>query len=122
MRKKHWTLTPWFIIFAAVMLLMAFVSFEYNIVLCYIELGISVAAIAVVFVISLRFRSYINNTVKAAAEKIKGLNPEYLEKYKYPVAVSGSRGDILWCNARFRKAICCWVYPFLIRSSFNRLQ
>lgn len=106
MRKKHWTLTPWFIIFAAVMMLMAFASFEYNIILCYIELGISVAAIAVVFVISLRFRSYINNTVKAAAEKIKGLNPEYLEKYKYPVAVSGSRGDILWCNARFRKAMC----------------
>ena len=84
MRKKHWTLTPWFIIFAAVMMLMAFASFEYNIVLCYVELGISVAAFAVVFVLSLRFRSYINNTVKSAAEKIKGLNPEHLEKYKYP--------------------------------------
>ena len=106
MIKKHWTLTPWFVIFAAVMMLMAFASFEYNIVLCYIELGISVAAFAVVFVISLRFRSYINNTVKNAAEKIKGLNPEHLEKYKYPIAVSGSQGDILWCNARFRKAMC----------------
>ena len=106
MRKKHWTLTPWFIIFAAVMLLMTFASYNYNIVLCYVELGISVAAVTVVFVLSLRFRSYISGTVKAAAERISGLDPEHLEKYKYPVAVAGAKGDILWCNARFRKAMC----------------
>ena len=106
MRKKHWTLTPWFIIFASLMLLMTMASYSYNQVLCYIELGISVVAFTVVFVLSLRFRSYISRTVKSAAERIKGINPDHLEKYKYPVAVSGSKGDILWCNARFRKTLC----------------
>lgn len=106
MKRKHWTLTPWFVIFGLIMLVMAFASYNYNIVLCYIEFGVSVAALAVVFVLSFRFRNYINNTVKSAAERIKGFNSDYLEKYKFPVAVSGSRGDIIWCNARFRKSMC----------------
>ncbi len=106
MKRRHWTLTPWFIIFALVMLIMAFASYNYNIVLCYVEFAISVAAFAVVFVLSFRFRNYINSSVKSAAERIKGFNPDYLEKYKFPVVVSGLKGDILWCNARFRKSMC----------------
>lgn len=106
MKRRHWTLTPWFIIFALIMLIMAFASYNYNIVLCYIEFAISVAAFAVVFVLSFRFRNYINSSVKSAAERIKGFNPDFLEKYKFPVVVSGLKGDILWCNARFRKSMC----------------
>lgn len=106
MRKKHWTLTPWFIIFASVMLIMAIASYRYNPVLCYVELFFSVLAAAVVFALSLRFRSYVRKTVKSTAEKFEGFNAEYLEKYKYPVAVAGEKGDIIWCNARFRKAVC----------------
>ena len=70
MKRRHWTVTPWFIIFASVMMLMAVASYNYNQVLCYIELGISVAAFAVVFVLSLRFRSYVSGTVKSVAEHI----------------------------------------------------
>lgn len=106
MKRKHWTLTPWFAIFASVMLLMAIASYNYNAALCYIELGISVAAFASVIVLSLRFRNYVGGTVKSAAETIKGYDHDFLEKYKYPVAVSGKNGEILWCNARFRKAMC----------------
>lgn len=106
MKRKHWTITPWFIIFAAAMTLMALASYNYSKPLCYAELGISVAAFAVVFVFSLRFRSYVRGTVKSAADRIKGIDPEHLEKYKYPVAVSGIKGDIIWCNARFRKEMC----------------
>ena len=106
MRKKHWTLSPWFLIFASVMLFMALASYNYNKILCYVELGISVVAFAVVVVLSLRFRNYIVSTVRNAADKIKGVNPTYLDKFKYPVAVSGDKGDIVWCNSRFRKNIC----------------
>lgn len=106
MKRRHWTVTPWFIIFASVMMLMAVASYNYSQVLCYVELGISVAAFAVVFVLSLRFRSYVSGTVKSVAEHIKDFDSEYLEKYKYPIALSGKNGEILWCNARFRKAMC----------------
>lgn len=106
MRKKHWTLTPYFLIFGIIMLFMAMASYSYNQILCYIELGISVISLAAITVLSLRFRKYIIGIVRSTSDKIKGVNPDYLEKYKYPVAVAGPKGDIIWCNARFRKSLC----------------
>ncbi|MCD8025924.1 MAG: DHH family phosphoesterase [Clostridiales bacterium] len=111
MKKKHWTLSPWFIIFAAAMMFMATASYSYNIILCYIELGISVAAFAVVFVMSFKFNNYIRSIVKSAAGKISGVESDYLEEYKFPVAVAGEKGDIIWCNSRFRKNMCSGKSP-----------
>ena len=105
MKKRHWISTPWFIIFTVGMLLMAVLTVNYSLPLFYIELGITIASAAVVIVLSLRFRSYIKRSVRSTAERINGFNGEYLEKFKYPVAVTGPEGDIIWCNARFRKAI-----------------
>ncbi len=105
MKKRHWISTPWFIIFTVAMLLMAVLTVNYSLPLFYIELGITIASAAVVIVLSLRFRSYIKRSVRSTAERINGFNGEYLEKFKYPVAVTGPEGDIIWCNARFRKAI-----------------
>ncbi len=105
MRKRHWMLSPWFIIFAAAMLLMTTISAQYSMTVFYIELAITVVLSAVVFVLSLKFSAYIRGIVKSTAGRINGIDKEYLERYKYPVAVVGDEGDIVWCNARFRKAI-----------------
>ena len=105
MRKRHWMLSPWFIIFAAAMLLMTTISTQYSMTIFYIELAITVVLSAVVFVLSLKFSAYIRGIVKSTAGRINGIDKEYLERYKYPVAVIGDEGDIVWCNARFRKAI-----------------
>ena len=106
MKRKKWTLTPWFIIFGAVMLLMSTFMSAYSMPLFYAELGLTVLSVAAVIVLSLRFRSYIRSTVRGTAERISGFDSEFLEQYKYPVAVSGEKGDIVWCNARLRKNIC----------------
>ena len=82
MKRKHWTLTPWFIIFGLVMLFMATLMASYNLVLFYVELGVSVLAFGVVIALSLQFRAYIRLTVRGAAEHFTGLDTEYLEKYK----------------------------------------
>ncbi len=105
MRKKHWMLSPWFIIFTIVMLLMTTISANYNIIVFYVELGITVLSIAAVIALSLRFSAYIRGIVRSTADRINGIDRDYLERYKYPVAVVGMEGDIVWCNARFRKAI-----------------
>ena len=105
MRKKHWMLSPWFIIFAVVMLLMTTISANYNMIVFYVELGITVLSIAAVIALSLRFSAYIRGIVRSTADRINGIDRDYLERYKYPVAVVGIEGDIVWCNARFRKAI-----------------
>lgn len=106
MKKKHWMLTPWFIIFGVAMLLMTTFMSSYSLPLFYVDLVITVASFAVVLVLTLTFRNYIKRTVKGAAERIKDFNSDYLEKYKYPVAIAGEEGDIIWCNARFRKSLC----------------
>ncbi|HCA05359.1 MAG TPA: DHH family phosphoesterase [Ruminococcaceae bacterium] len=106
MRRKHWMLTPWFIIFCLCMLLMTTFMSSYDAVLFYVDLGITAAASAVVLALSITFRNYIKRIVRGTAERIKDFNSEYLEKYKYPVAVAGEEGDIVWCNARFRKRLC----------------
>ena len=71
----------------------------------YVELGITVLSIAAVIALSLRFSAYIRGIVRSTADRINGIDRDYLERYKYPVAVVGMEGDIVWCNARFRKAI-----------------
>ena len=103
MRKKHWMLSPWFIIFTIVMLLMTTISANYNMIVFYVELGITVLSIAAVIALSLRFSAYIRGIVRSTADRINGIDRDYLERYKYPVAVVGMEGDIVWCNARFRK-------------------
>jgi c-di-AMP phosphodiesterase-like protein len=103
MRKRHWTVAPWFLIFGVVMMFMAIVSYSFSHLLCYIELGVSVASLVCVLVMSLKFKNYINSIVRSAASKIEGFDSDYLESYKFPIAVSGSKGDIVWCNMYFRK-------------------
>ncbi len=106
MKRKCWTLTPWFAVFGLVMLLMATFMVNYDTTLFYIELGVSVLAFGAVAAISLQFRAYIRSVVRSTADHIVGLDAQFLEKYKYPIVVSGEKGDIVWCNARFRKNIC----------------
>lgn len=106
MKKRQWTLLPCFIIFTLMMLIMSLVSLKYSFWLCCAELLITLSSAIIVLICSLRFRRYIKKTVKSTAENIIGINSEFLEKYKYPIAVAGLNGDIVWCNSNFRRALC----------------
>ena len=97
---------PTFIIFSVAMLTMAFASYGYDPMLCYIEIAVSVVTAGIVVLSTLRFRNYITTTVRSTAEKINGFNPEFLDKYKIPVTVLGTDGEIIWSNTRFRKQFC----------------
>ena len=104
MKRKLWTLTPWFLIFGLVMLLMATFISTYNTGLFYLELGITVSAIGAVIMLSLRFRNYVRSTVRSTVEHFTGFDADYFEKYPYPVAVTGPNGDIVWTNKLFFQA------------------
>lgn len=105
MKKRFWTLAPWFIIFSISMIVMAASMYEYNKTLFSFEVVLAATSMMAVVLLSLRFRKYIGRMVKSTARNINGFNASYLDAYKYPVAVVGSEGDIFWCNARFRKAV-----------------
>ncbi len=105
MKKRFWTLAPWFLIFTAAMFTMAAFTFQYSKSLFYVEIGTATASTVLVFAISISFRRYIRLMVKSTANRISGFNAEYLDRYKYPVVAVGSEGDIFWCNSRFRKVL-----------------
>lgn len=105
MKRRFWTMAPWFLVFSAAMLMMSLYSMKYSRTLCYIELIISIASAALVIIITIGFRRYIQSMVKSTANHISGFDSDYLDKYKYPVVAVGSKGDIFWCNSRFRKVL-----------------
>lgn len=106
MRRKIWTLSPWFIIFSVLMLGMSVMSYRYNHYLCYIELGVSVASAAIVFAVSLRFKRYLKNALKNTFQLLDTEDKKFIEKYKMPVVVVGEKGDIIWNNNLFSKILC----------------
>ncbi len=106
MRKRIWTLSPWFIIFSVLMLGMALVSYRYSPNLCYVELGVSVVSAGIVLAVSLRFNSYLNSNLKSVIKSLDSADKNFIETYKMPVVVVGEKGDIIWNNSLFSKTLC----------------
>lgn len=111
MKRKIWTLSPWFIIFSIVMILMSVASYRYNRYLCYVELGVSVISIGIVFAVSIRFKRYLRNAIENTIENVDNADKKYLEKFNMPIVVVGEKGDIIWNNSRFSKILCSGRNP-----------
>lgn len=111
MKRRVWTLTPFFIIFSVVMLLMAGLSYRYNVILCIAEAVVAIITMVVVIMLSVKFKGYINKTISKAIFNIKNVNQSYLERFKMPVVIVGKYGEILWSNSRFKKRLCAGKNP-----------
>lgn len=105
MKRKVWLLAPWFLILTAAMFVMAGLMNQYDRKIAMIEFIVALVLTVIVIISSLLFRRYIRTMVKVTADHISGFNSHYLDKYKYPVVVVGERGEIFWCNSRFRKIL-----------------
>lgn len=106
MKKRVWTLTPFFLVFSIAIFLMAAFSYRWNIYIFAIEMSIAIVSIIVVFLTGKYFQSYIKAVVKSAAKSLKGVNVTYLEKFSVPVVVAGENGDVVWYNKLFKNNIC----------------
>lgn len=106
MKKRSWTLTPFFLIFSVAIMLMAAFSYRWNIYIFATEMSIGIVSIAVVFITRKFFQSYIKSVVKSSAKSLKGVNVTYLEKFSIPVLVAGEKGDVVWYNKNFKNKIC----------------
>ncbi len=106
MKKKLWTLTPFFLIFSFAILAMAAFSYRWNIYIFAIEMSIAVFAIAVVFFSFKYFNRYIKSVVKSSVKNLSGVNAAYLERFSIPVMVAGKKGDVVWYNSLFKEVIC----------------
>lgn len=103
MKKRVWTVLPVYLIFVVMMIPMSIATYYYNKILGVVEMGVSLAALAVVLILTLRFRAYVRGIVSVAMDESFSPDSKALDSMKTPVAVCGAHGELLMYNARFRK-------------------
>lgn len=106
MKRKIWTVTPFFIVYTVAVFAMAVFSFRWNLYVFGIEMVIAVMSIVIVAYGISRFNHHIYSTVKATAEKLGSDSLEYLNQFSIPIVVIGSFDDVVWCNESFKKVMC----------------
>lgn len=105
-KRKIWTVTPFFIVYTVGILAMAFFSIRWNLYVFAIEMTIALLSVLIVVFGVRRFDQHISRTVKQAASKLGSENLEYLNQFKIPVVVTGSHDDVVWFNDCFQKVMC----------------
>lgn len=102
MKKKVWVASPLCFVLAAVMLIMALISWVTDHRMIFlIEAAVAVAAIIAIAVVHIRFQSYVYTSVKAAKKVLFGKEYDALEQFTMPLAIVGEAGDIVWANPAF---------------------
>ena len=103
MKKRTWTVLPVYLIFTALMLLMSVAIYYHDKLLGVISAVVSVATLAVVLLMVMRFRAYVKRIVASAAEISFHPDKKALDAVGIPVAVCGENGELLLYNSRFRR-------------------
>ena len=106
MKKKVWAASPVFFVITVVMLLMAAASWSYNRTLFYVEISLSILAVAAVAINIVQFKAYVRTVQKSAAEAFQGINKDSMSKISLPVVVVGPKNDIVWYNTPFLNKVC----------------
>lgn len=101
--KKIWTVLPAFLFLAVLMIPMSAFTIMDHPVLGFIELGVTLLAIILVFVGVLRFSKYIRDVSKSAMIKVFDPDKKTIDEVKTPIAVCGENGEIVAYNELFRK-------------------
>ncbi len=104
MKKHVWTVIPAFLFLAVLMIPMSGITIIYNPVVGFIELGVTMIVITVIFIAVLRFRNYIRDVAKTAMTDLFDPSQRSLEMIKTPVAICGKHGEVIAYNALFRRA------------------
>ena len=103
--KRRVIIQPHCIVFSVAMLLMAIAAKRFDNNVFVFELCVAIISAVFIIAMSLRYRFYVDRTVRGALKGIKGVNRLYLEKFSVPVVVTGVEGDILWYNNKFGKKL-----------------
>ena len=88
------------------MLVLAFVSLAFSKVMFWIELIVALAGAVTSFIVYLSFSKYVKTAIKDVVTHTRGVDKKYLERFGFPVAVTGSNEEILWYNKAFGEVFC----------------
>lgn len=105
MRKRIWSASPVFFILSGAMLLMACLSWQYNHILFFVELGLTGVSVLTVSIAVAQFKSYVAVSVKAAGRVLSAEDTEALQDFTMPVVLVGASGEIIWVNRSFLQRV-----------------
>lgn len=91
--------------FAVLMCLMSFISIRYNVYLFIVEFVVSLASLAFVLIMNLKFRKYVRGLIKGAVERTADVDKIYLENFDFPIVIVGPHNDIIWTNSSFTNVL-----------------
>ena len=103
--NKNRYITPLFVIFAVIMLVMAILSFWWNHYIFIAELILSLGGIAIVVVSVVNLKKYLKWTFKEAVNSIDDVSAGKINMIAVPAVVIGSGNEIIQVNDRFRKLV-----------------
>ena len=108
MKRKAWTVTPFFIVYAVGILALAISSYQRNdnFVVFMTELFIAVLTVFIVIIGVIRFKYHIQHTLQQSIETIGSDKFDYLENFNIPVAITGEQEEIIWANKCFCTVLC----------------
>ncbi len=105
MKKRVWTVSPFFIIINILLFVTAFISLFYNVILFCIEIFAAIVSTVFFILSSYKFNRYIKTVIKSAENVCSGVNKNFLEKIPLPVVVVGKQSDIVWFNENFENSV-----------------
>ena len=94
---------PACLILAVLMIPMSAATFMFDKILGVVEMAVTAIVVTAVFILALRFRNYIREVAISAMNDCFSPSHKVLEAMKTPVAVCGTRGELIAYNSRFRK-------------------
>ncbi len=101
LKQKVWVSSPILYVLAAIMLSMTVASWFWNPIIFYIELGLTIVAVAIITIFLVRFQSYLTVAMRSVNKVLSGQEYQLLQDFTLPVAIVGNKGDIIWVNTAF---------------------
>ncbi len=101
LKQKVWVSSPILYVLATIMLSMTVASWFWNPIIFYIELGLTIVAVAIITIFLVRFQSYLTVAMRSVNKVLSGQEYQLLHDFTLPVAIVGNKGDIIWVNTAF---------------------
>ena len=98
-KKRVWAASPVFYVLAALLFVMAGLSwFQGNTALFVVEVIAAALAVAAVVLTTENFKAYVATTLKSAKSVLGAEEYDHLRDFTMPVAVIGEADDVVWVN------------------------
>ncbi len=105
-RESRNFVLPLFVVFAAAMLVMAILSVQFSVAIFFVELVISLAALAAVIIWIVNLKKFVSAVLTSSSKRIFKDEARTIDDLGVPAVVLGPYNEILAANVLFTEDLC----------------